>query len=143
MALDRSLQAWSRIDGMGRLVPGSTVLRKQKPKVGTWEKNKTYQCCNTTTLHFTVTNTTISNLDFYIYCGSTPVYQYYSGADTSSTSDIINTLNTLSSEFPAIGTFAVVTDNTTSAVFSLTMSTDLASIFCPYSNGLSFSVFAD
>ena len=143
MALDKKLKAFSRIDGNGRIVPGSTVLRKQKPKVGTWEENKTYQCCNTTTLYYTVDDTTISNLDFYIYCGDTPVYQYYSGSDTTSTSDIIDVLNTLLTEFPAIGTFAVVTDNITSAVFSLTMSTDLASIFCPYSNGLSFSIFAD
>ncbi len=45
----RDLQAYVRIDGSGRVVAGSLVLRKKKPKVGKWHEIQTYECCNPTT----------------------------------------------------------------------------------------------
>lgn len=45
----RDLQAYVRIDGSGRVVAGSLVLRKKKPKVGKWHEIQTYECCNETT----------------------------------------------------------------------------------------------
>ncbi len=45
----RDLKAYSRFDGTGRIVPGSTVLRRNKPKVGDWQEVQAYKCCNTTT----------------------------------------------------------------------------------------------
>ena len=51
----RDLKAYSRFDGTGRVVPGSTVLRRNKPKVGKWQEIIAYQCCNLTT----TTTTTI------------------------------------------------------------------------------------
>ena len=42
----RDLKAYSRFDGTGRIVPGSTVLRRQKPKVGNWKEVEAYECCN-------------------------------------------------------------------------------------------------
>jgi len=42
----RDLKAYSRFDGTGRIVPGSTVLRRNKPKVGKWIEMQTYECCN-------------------------------------------------------------------------------------------------
>ena len=42
----RDLKAYSRFDGTGRIVPGSTVLRRQKPKVGNWKEVPAYECCN-------------------------------------------------------------------------------------------------
>ena len=42
----RDLKAYSRFDGTGRIVPGSTVLRRQKPKVGKWIETQAYECCN-------------------------------------------------------------------------------------------------
>jgi hypothetical protein len=42
----RDLKAYSRFDGTGRIVPGSTVLRRQKPKVGNWKEVQAYECCN-------------------------------------------------------------------------------------------------
>lgn len=46
----RDLKAYSRFDGTGRIVPGSTVLRRQKPKVGKWIETQAYECCNTSQL---------------------------------------------------------------------------------------------
>jgi hypothetical protein len=56
MTLDRRLRAFVRYDGSGRVIPGSMVLRKNKPKVGRWQEITTYECCNPTT---TTTTTTV------------------------------------------------------------------------------------
>ena len=63
MANQRNLKAFVRYDGSGRVVAGSLVLRKKKPKVGRWEEILTYECCNpttstTTTVAPTTTTTT-------------------------------------------------------------------------------------
>jgi hypothetical protein len=49
MANQRDLKAFVRYDGSGRVVAGSLVLRKKKPKVGKWQEILTYECCNLTT----------------------------------------------------------------------------------------------
>jgi hypothetical protein len=41
----RDLKAYSRFDGTGRIVPGSTVLRRNKPKNGNWKETQAYECC--------------------------------------------------------------------------------------------------
>lgn len=45
----KDLRAYVRIDGSGRVVAGSLVLRRKKPKVGKWMEIQTYECCDTTT----------------------------------------------------------------------------------------------
>lgn len=45
----RDLRAYVRIDGSGRVVAGSLVLRRKKPKVGKWMEIQTYECCDGTT----------------------------------------------------------------------------------------------
>jgi len=42
----RFLKAYARFDGSGRIVASSTILRKNKPKVGDWKEVQTYLCCN-------------------------------------------------------------------------------------------------
>lgn len=49
----RPLKAFVRFDGSGRIVAGSLILRKNKPKVGKWKEIPAYECCN-----FTTTTTT-------------------------------------------------------------------------------------
>jgi hypothetical protein len=60
----RPLKAFVRYDGSHRIVAGSLVLRKNKPKVGKWKEISAYECCNpttttTTTVAITTTTTTI------------------------------------------------------------------------------------
>ena len=60
----RPLKAFVRFDGSGRIVAGSLILRKNKPKVGKWKEIPAYECCNfttttTTTAAPTTTTTTI------------------------------------------------------------------------------------
>lgn len=46
MANQRNLKAFVRFDGSGRIVAGSLILRKNKPKVGRWQEIPAYECCN-------------------------------------------------------------------------------------------------
>jgi hypothetical protein len=54
----KDLKAFVRIDGQGRVVAGSLILRKSKPKVGKWKEIPAYECCNPTTTTTTVPPTT-------------------------------------------------------------------------------------
>ena len=49
MTNKRDLKAFVRYDGSGRVVAGSLILRRQKPKVGKWSEISAYECCNPTT----------------------------------------------------------------------------------------------
>lgn len=64
-SLNKNLKAYVRIDASGRVVAGSLVLRKNKPKVGRWNEIQTYECCNyeptTTTSTSSTTTTTTTN----------------------------------------------------------------------------------
>lgn len=55
----KDLKGFVRIDGSGRIVAGSLILRKNKPKVGKWKEIPAYECCGpTTTTTTTVAPTT-------------------------------------------------------------------------------------
>lgn len=51
----RDLKAYVRYDGSGRVVAGSLILRRNKPKVGNWVEVQAYECCNPTTTTSTTT----------------------------------------------------------------------------------------
>ena len=51
----KDLKGYVRIDGGGRIVAGSLVLRKKIPKVGKWIEIPAYECCNPTTTTTTTT----------------------------------------------------------------------------------------
>jgi hypothetical protein len=60
------LKAYVRFDGSGRIVAGSLILRRKKPKVGKWVEIPAYECCNptttTTTTGVPVTTTTTTTV---------------------------------------------------------------------------------
>ena len=62
----RPLKAYVRFDGSGRIVAGSLILRRKKPKVGKWVEIPAYECCNptttTTTTGVPVTTTTTTTV---------------------------------------------------------------------------------
>jgi hypothetical protein len=55
----RDLRAYVRFDGSGRVVAGSLILRRKKPKVGKWMEIQTYECCDDTTTSTTSSSTTL------------------------------------------------------------------------------------
>ena len=55
------LKAYVRFDGSGRIIAGSLILQRFKPKVGNWQEIDANECCNpttTTTTSSTSTTTT-------------------------------------------------------------------------------------
>ena len=58
---NRPLKAFVRFDGSGRIVAGSLVLRKNKPKVGKWKEIQAYECCVPTTTLPPVPSTTTTS----------------------------------------------------------------------------------
>tara|TARA_R100000544_G_C2224267_1_gene59557 strand:- start:685 stop:1326 length:642 start_codon:yes stop_codon:yes gene_type:complete len=49
MSTNRNQKAYIRIDGSGRDVAGSLLLRNKKPGNGKWREVLAYECCNLTT----------------------------------------------------------------------------------------------
>jgi hypothetical protein len=106
----RDLKAYSRFDGTGRIVPGSTVLRRNKPKNGNWKETQAYECCNIgTTVQLVVGDIELPlpyeegviGVEFSARCTSGPPFQYlkYVVQNTPPTVidtyiDLINWLNT-------------------------------------------------
>jgi hypothetical protein len=61
MATNNKLKAYVRYDGTGRVIAGSLILQRFKPKVGNWQEIDANECCNyvpTTTTTTTVPPTT-------------------------------------------------------------------------------------
>jgi hypothetical protein len=59
MATNNKLKAYVRFDGTGRVIAGSLILQRFKPKVGNWKEIPANECCNyTTTTTTTVAPTT-------------------------------------------------------------------------------------
>lgn len=58
MSNKRNLKAFARMDGSGRLVAGSLILRNKKPKNGKWVEVQAYECCNPIVPSTTTTTTT-------------------------------------------------------------------------------------
>jgi hypothetical protein len=46
MGSNQNLKAYVRYDGSGRVVPGSLILRRNKPKVGNWHQVQGYECAS-------------------------------------------------------------------------------------------------
>lgn len=99
MANQRDLKAFVRYDGSGRVVAGSLVLRKKKPKVGRWQEILTYECCNPTTTTTTTaaptTTTTSSSTSTTTTTQSGPyqftVVNYNSPEDACAGNNPVNT----------------------------------------------------
>jgi len=60
--INTKLKAFVRFDGTGRVIAGSLILQRFKPKVGNWHEIPSTECCGyvptTTTTSTTVAPTT-------------------------------------------------------------------------------------
>jgi oxalate decarboxylase/phosphoglucose isomerase-like protein (cupin superfamily) len=68
------LKAYVRYDGSGRVIAGSLILQRFKPKVGNWQEINANECCNyvlpANCIQFVV-NTTDGSLGFTVFVNST------------------------------------------------------------------------
>ena len=46
MGNKKDLKAYVRYDGTGRVISGSLILQRNKPKVGNWKQIGAYECCD-------------------------------------------------------------------------------------------------
>ncbi len=60
MATNNKLKAYVRYDGTGRVIAGSLILQRSKPKVGNWQEIDAYECCNPTTTTTTTTEAPVT-----------------------------------------------------------------------------------
>jgi hypothetical protein len=60
MANNNKLKAFVRYDGSGRVIAGSLILQRFKPKVGNWVEIDANECCNYVPTTTTTTTTTSS-----------------------------------------------------------------------------------
>lgn len=57
MATNNKLKAYVRYDGDGRVIAGSLILQRFKPKVGNWNEIDANECCNDITTTTTTSTT--------------------------------------------------------------------------------------
>lgn len=131
----RDLKAYSRFDGTGRIVPGSTVLRRQKPKVGNWKEVSAYECCNDVTLTFDMPDVSINDVTLRLFCNGTLINYLYTPRDSANVGDVINILN---DTFNVLGQFS----NPSAQIIELVMSGAQKTALCP-TGTLTFDVIAD
>ena len=61
MANNNKLKAFVRYDGSGRVIAGSLILQRFKPKVGDWVEIDANECCNYVPTTTTTSTTTSSS----------------------------------------------------------------------------------
>jgi|LauGreDrversion4_2_1035121.scaffolds.fasta_scaffold35806_3 hypothetical protein len=132
----RDLKAYVRYDGSGRVVAGSLILRRSKPKVGKWTEIQGYQCCNDVTLTFDMgEDTTITDVTLRLFCNGTQIHNLFTTQDSTDITDVIVILN---NTFNVLGTFS----NPSGNIVQLVMSGEQKTALCPIGT-LTFDVVAD
>ena len=131
----RDLKAYSRFDGTGRLVPGSTVLRRNKPKVGKWIEVQTYECCTDITLFYTVPSPTITDVTLKLFCNDTQIHYLFTPSDSTTIASLVAILN---DTFNVLGVFT----NPSGNIIQLVMTETQKIALCP-TGTLTFTVVAN
>ena len=146
----RSLQAYVRYDGNGRIIPGSLILNRFKPEVGDWRETPAYECCNYTTttstttiapaeriLYFTPNKFPYTNIALRFFCDGNEVEYVWTTADSDDFLKLLEALNG-NSTYTQFGTFSAFDSDT----IQLTMLESLALTLCP-TGVLTFDVVDD
>lgn len=111
----RDLKAYARFDGTGRIVPGSLVLRRSKPKVGKWHEVEAYECCNVDQTPVLVNTESISFPATYCSIDIGPIdgdWDQVLSSYSNQTAANIDALAALfNSIFPNLGKFKVTDGN--------------------------------
>jgi len=134
-SLNRNLKAYVRYDGSGRVVAGSLILRKNKPKVGKWKEVQGYECCNSVTLTFDMPDVSINDVSLRLLCNGTQIAYGYTPQDSLDVTGVISILN---QTFGILGVFS----NPSAQIIQLVMSNEQKIALCPIGT-LSFEVIAD
>lgn len=136
----RNLKAFVRYDGSGRVVAGSLILRKNRPRVGRWFEIPANQCCNDvpTVLTDTIPGSfPLSYVSINLMCDESGVATVYTNDGAETMDQLIDLLNS-NQGTRAFGTYVAVNATTV----QLTVPLSVKNQYCP--NGtLSFNIFED
>lgn len=142
MTNKRELKAFVRYDGSGRVVAGSLILRKQKPKVGKWKEVQGYQCCNAPILNTggVVPTFPVTDTNSVIYCDTVNA-GYVAFATIGTFATIVELVSAMNIQNSYIGTFSVAPDGLNVNVNpSLAVAQGFRTCLSP--NGLVFEITA-
>lgn len=118
------LKSYTRLDGQGRRVPGSNVLRLKKPVTGSWVEDEAYQCCGPSiTVEGTPEDVFLANIVLSILCDDVEVLSITSLGDSTTIEEMVDVLN---ANFSYLGTFS--TDGTD---ITLLLHLNIANTLCP------------
>lgn len=140
MTNKRDLKAFVRFDGSGRVVAGSLILRRKKPKVGKWREIQGYQCCNgEVTISYLPEDVSLNGIAFELNCISGSSTYIYVAIDETST-NITELVAILNANLSYIGVFKVNDDGET---IDLTVNADVVKTFTANgcTGGLEFTVY--
>ena len=139
---NKRLKAYVRYDGSGRVVAGSLVLRRTKPKNGNWQQINRTECCNfdQSTIVVTIQSSfPFSYPDFVLEsAGGNYFYNFYAG-DNTTVADVNELAAYNNSKFGFLGTFKVLSGD---LVFTPNAAT-AAFYAAGGANGLAAYSFAD
>jgi hypothetical protein len=128
----RPLKGYVRFDGQGRIIPGSLILRKKKPALGTWKEVPAYECCNSVTVSSVVADVELIIAGLNLYCNGTLIGTYSTGSVTAGINDVAQVLTDV---FGMLGSFVAVGEDT----IKFTMSLEQKTALCPVGT-LSFTI---
>jgi hypothetical protein len=132
----KDLKAFVRYDGSGRVVAGSLILRRKKPKVGKWTEVQGYECCNDVTLTYDIgEGTTLTDVTLRLFCNGVRIHDLYTPSDSTTMGSLISILN---NTFNVLGVFS----NPSGYIIQLVMSGDQKTALCPVGT-LTFDVVAN
>jgi len=137
---NRPLKAYVRFDGSGRVVAGSLILRKNKPKVGKWQEIPAYECCNPTPTIITFSLEDpfpIINVSVRMFCDGVGPESGYTDQNAANMTELIALLNS-DPNVNIYGTYSAVNSTTVRLTVPESVKNDL----CP-DGVLTFSIFED
>ena len=139
MSNKRVNKAYVRYDGSGRVIPGSLILNRFKPKVGNWSETPAYECCN---VGVTLTDTIpdpfpLNAVSIRMFCDETTISTEYTSGTVINMTELIDLLNS-DAGTASFGTYSAINPTTVQLVVPLSVKNTL----CP--NGvLTFNIFED
>jgi hypothetical protein len=139
---NRDLKAYVRYDGSGRVVAGSLILRRNKPKVGNWHEVQGYECCNQNQVPVLVSieaEFPISFASIEVDPNNGDVYQRLTSYSNDTAADIYELADVFNTNFKNLGYFKVVDGD-----LYWTPSIQIAEFYTlNHTTGLSAYAFAD
>lgn len=134
------LKAYVRYDGTGRVIAGSLILQRFKPKVGNWVEIDANECCNPSPIVLTDTipgEFPLNYISITIFCGESTAATAYTSGEAANMSELIEFLNS-NTETRAFGTYSAVNATTVQLSVPLSVKNNL----CP-DGVLAFNIFED